>query len=172
METAGRRLFIVLYSAVVVVVIALMVMLYVSLLPHFAAIGDVAFWVLVIVLACGVAMLLTFTYSFINILLSRVRRARNHEPLIVDGEVALYVQPSGEIYHASKEHNLGLIAPPASVTVEEVPEVPDETILELWNKGLSLRTIEKVLRESGVKYNRIQKVTSDEKQRLGRMITG
>jgi hypothetical protein len=161
-----KRLFIIGWSAVVVVVVGLMVLLYVSLLPHFGQIGNIMFVVLCIFLGYGVILGGVKTYSWAGIMLSERIHAKNQERFIAAGDVSLYLLPDNSVYHASKEHNMGLIAPPPSVVVEAEVTTSDEEILLLWNKGMSLRDIEKL---TGVKYHRIQKVTSEAKDKFQRL---
>ncbi len=91
-----QRLFLLALAFVVTLGAALGVLLDVSLIPFFHQIG-IAMTVLVIV-AIGCAL----------VLLSRRIRERNHERLIVSGEVAFYVLKQDEdIYHASMLHEQG-----------------------------------------------------------------
>lgn len=80
---------------------------------------------------------------------------KNRANLLVYGEIAVLLNRDG-YDHLSAQHEASKLAEPPSVTVEEVPQVSDDTILELYGKGLSLRDIVKV---TGQKYNRVQAVT-------------
>lgn len=159
---AVQRLFIVTLAICVTLAASLGTLLFVSLIPFFPMIGKVSMAVLIIALTCVSILMLTFTYSQAGIMLSRRSQARVNERVIIAGDVVIIPQGDGTYFHASALHEQAKIAPPVAppVVVEGDASVSDDTILELHSKGLSLRDIEKVLSSQGVKYHRIQKVTS------------
>lgn len=148
-----QKLFILAWSAVVIVVIALMVLLYVSLIPHFGEIGDAMIWVIRIGLACGTLLMLVGTWSLIGSLLAKRRRDQSHERVIVAGEVVAYLAPDGTFVHLSAQHEAAKI--PMHTTVAAEPMTSDETIIELFEGGMSRRAIAKQL---DIPYNRVQKL--------------
>lgn len=147
------RLFILFWSAVVIVLIGLMIMLYVSLIPHFTIIGDIAFVVLCIFLGYGVVLGGYGTYHLI------ATWALNRK-VIVRGEVVAYLDKSNTFTHLSAMHEQAKIPPPAQVTVQEDRASEDDVVVELWQKGMSLRDIVKA---TGRKYHEVQKITSEQK---------
>lgn len=147
-----RRLFIVTLALIVTLAASLGAFLFLSLLPYVGIIGSVAAGTVIVGLACVAALMVSFT-------LTRIGAWSMRRRLLVAGDVVVYLGRNG-IEHLSAMHEQAKIPAPAQVSVEEVPEVTDETILELWRKGLSLRTIEQA---TGAKYHRIQKLTSEAK---------
>lgn len=148
-----QRLFIVLWTAVVIVVIGLMVLLYVSLIPHFGEIGDAMIWVIRIGLACGVILMLVGTWSLIGSLLAKRARDRHSQRVIAVGDVVAYLAPDGTFVHLSAQHEAAKI--PMHTTVAAEPMTSDETIIELFEGGMSRRAIAKQL---DIPYNRVQKL--------------
>ena len=149
-----QRLFILAWSAVVIVVIALMVLLYVSLIPHFGIIGDAALIALIIVLGCGVSLTIAFTYN--KIASWNLRRR-----LVTFADTgASFRERDGTWTHLSGIHQQMSLPPPTTVTVKEEPQAADDAIVELWQKGMSLRDI---VRVTGRKYHEVQRITSEQK---------
>lgn len=153
----------------VVFLIALITSALIWLVVHFGGLLLLCLLALCLVtLVGGVWLLGVYVYTRSGILLSERRRARNHERLIEAGEVSFYLMPLNPdytIYGSSVEHNRALIAPPPQVMVTEEATTSDDEILLLWNKGMSLRDIEKL---TTAKYNRIQKVTAAAKDKFKR----
>src|SRR5260370_36507487 len=106
-----QRLFIIAWSAAVIVVIGLMVMLYVSLIPHFFLIGDIAFVVLCVFLLYGVILGGYGTFHLIA-------TWSNSRKVIAIGEVVAYRRTDGKFEHLSAEHTRAKILPQAQITVE------------------------------------------------------
>ena len=77
---------------------------------------------------------------------------------VIAGEVVTHYNEDGnEWLHLSAAHEqakLAQLPPPREMNTNEA------TILELYDRGLSLRAIEKSLKDAGVTYYQIQKVTS------------
>lgn len=136
---------------------ALAALLYVSLIPHFGQIGNVAFLVLIIFLGCGTAIVLAFTWFLIRYL-------NNKSRMLIHGDVVVYRNRDGSFMHLSAEHvraGVPLPAPP-QVTVKELPppKADEATVIELYNQGLTLRTIAD---STGLSYYQVQKITSAQK---------
>lgn len=148
-----QRAFILLWTATVIVIIALMVLLYVSLIPHFNEIGDAMIWVIRIGLVCLTVLMLVGTYCLLRIMLSKQRRVWVSRNVIAVGEVVAYLAPDGTWTHLSHIHETGKIAQHTTVTAE--PTTPDETIVSLFEDGMSRRAIAKHL---DIPYNRVQKL--------------
>jgi hypothetical protein len=153
-----QRLFLIAWSAVVIVVIALMVLLYVSLIPHFDTIGDFASVALIVVLGCGVSLAVGFTFY-------TLKKMRIQSQVLTHGEVMVFRKRDGTFEHLSAEHvRAGVPLPP--VTVKELPspsrdETIEDLILQMYDKGQSLRSIERELRDKKITYYQIQKVVSE-----------
>ena len=155
---AVQRLFFICLVFVATLGAALGVLLYVSLIPFFQEIGLAATILIVICLACAAYMVVVFTITKTGIWWSSMKRAARQERLLTSGEVVVYLHPSGEFSHLSAQHEMAKIAPPAQIVdSDEDTGSPDEVILELWRRGVTLRNIEKV---TGRKYHEIQKITS------------
>ena len=151
-----QRLFILSLAICITLAAALGIFLFVSLVPYFSLIGKVAAGVVITMLACVAILSGVFTYSLASNMLAKRR-------LIVAGEVVAYLGPNKTFIHLSAQHEAAKLPPATVVTVDETPTATDNTILELWGKGLSLRDIEKV---TGRKYHEIQKLTSEKKKGL------
>jgi hypothetical protein len=151
-----NRLFLIAMAAIVIFCSALAILLYVSLIPHFGQIGDVATVVLVVVLACGTSLAVAFTWY-------KIRSWNNRSHLLVHGDVVVFMHNDGSFNHLSAEHvRAGVPAPAMVVNALSAPTVPDETIIDCFTHGNTLQTICEI---TGEKYNRVQKVTSDYKKR-------
>jgi hypothetical protein len=147
-----QRLFVIAWTSVVVVAIGLMVLLYVSLIPHFGEIGDAMIWVIRIGLACGTTLMLVATWSLAGSLLAKRRRDKSHERVIVAGEVVAYLAPDGTFVHLSAQHEAAKVPP---VKVPELPS-PDprwDAVLDLRRDGKGMHQIAKDLK---VPYNRVR----------------
>src|SRR5207302_3957075 len=103
-ERGMQRLFLIAWSAVVIIVVGLMVLLDVSLIPHFTEIGDTMIWFVRIIIACAAVLVLVFTYSLSGRLLSKRRREKLMERVIVAGEVVAAIAPNGDVIHLSAMH--------------------------------------------------------------------
>jgi uncharacterized protein YerC len=153
---AVQRLFIIALAFVVSLGIAIGIFLYVSLIPYVSLIGKVAAGLIMLGLACAGALLIVLTWTTIGNMLSRRRRERLHERLIVAGDVVAYLSPTGEFEHLSARHEEAKVIP--QVTVKEIqapaPSADKDTVLELLNLGLSYRDIST---RTGVSYHYVQK---------------
>ena len=156
-----QRLFLLALGFIVSLGAAIGVLLYVSLIPHFGMIGDVAAGLLIFCLICAAFLMGTFTWSRMGIMLADRRRARANQYLIVAGDIAAYLPPSGNLIHLSAMHEAAKIPPPGQI-VNALPEPKDETeektVLELYNKGMALRDIVKA---TGATYYRVQKICAE-----------
>ncbi len=150
-----QRIFVLALAFVVTLGASLGAFLFVSLWPYFSLIGKVTAGVVIVGLGCAASLMVSFTYN--KIVSWNIRRR-----LVVFGEIGAYRERDGSWTHLSGIHQQMSLPAPNSVVVDEVQESSDETILELWGKGLSLRDIEKA---TGAKYHRIQKITSAAKNR-------
>lgn len=90
--------------------------------------------------------------------LRAVRVNRILASTVIAGEVVAY-HDGEEWTHLSSIHEQGKIMPALPMKAESL-NTDESTILELYDKGLSLRAIEKQLKDTGVTYYQIQKVTS------------
>jgi len=153
-----EKLFVVFWTAVTIIAIGIMVILYVSLIPHFHEIGNAATALLFLALICAGAVLVAFTYSFIGIALARRKHEHLMSQVITSGEVVAAIV-EGNVIHLSAMHEAAKVPSALPAPKEEKPDnTPDEkTILELYDKGLSLRTIATSL---GTTYHQVRKVTS------------
>lgn len=167
--TAINRIFVAAIAFIVCLGAALGLFLYVSLIPYFHPIGLAMAALVAIGIGCTALLLITFTISRIGIMISQQRRAAIHSRVIVAGNVVALPQSDGTLIHLSAMHEAAKIPmitagkPRQEEEEEEEQQLsPDDVVVELWEKGLSLRTIEKA---TGRKYHEIQKITSEEKKR-------
>lgn len=153
-----QRLFFLALAFVISLGAAIGIFLYVSLVPYFSVIGKFAAGLLIFCLICVACLAGTFTYAHMGIMLAKRRQARNNQYMLAYGEVVAYFPPGGNLIHLSAMHEAAKI-PPQVVNALPLPEpeTDKETILELYDKGLSIRDISKTL---GITYYQVQKVTS------------
>ena len=132
---------------------AIGVFLFVSAVPYIGLIGKVVAGLLIVCLVCAAILAVVWTYSSAGSLLAKRRRNQAHQRVIVAGEVVAYLAPDGTFVHLSAQHEAAKI--PMHTTVTAEPTTPDETILDLFNDGMSRRAIAKTL---DIPYNRVQKL--------------
>lgn len=149
-----QKMRVVVVAVVVILSSGFCVLIIVSLIPYFSVIGLVATGVVFILLACIATLMVSFTWSRIGVWGKRRR-------LLVAGDIVAYIAPDGSLMHLSAMHEQAKL-PPAPVTVKELPAGKDtrsdkETVLELFEKGTTLRTIAEV---TGLSYYQVQKITS------------
>ena len=120
---AQQKLFIIFWSAVVVVCIGLMGILYASLIPHFAEIGDWAVWVVRLGMICGSALMIAFTWF-------KIQSMRNHSRFVQHGEVVSYIG-------AKQPFVVSSIHEAAKIPAQVVPALPSPDIR--WDAVLDLR---------------------------------
>jgi hypothetical protein len=105
----------------------------------------------------GLCLVLSFGIERISDAVRAVRVNRILSSTVIAGEV---VSPyDGEEWtHLSSIHEQGKI--PQLPMKAQTLNTDESTILELYDKGMSLRAIEKQMKDAGVTYYQIQKVTS------------
>jgi len=150
-----NRLFLIFWSAVVIVLIGLMAMLYVSLIPHFGQIGNVAFVVLCVFMTYGVIIGGFGTYHLINTW-SRDRR------VIQRGEVVAYLDSGNGFTHLSAMHEAAKIPRMLPAPKDETFPPDERDIIQMYNDGqVTLETIADTL---GLKYHRVQSIVAQAKK--------
>jgi hypothetical protein len=148
-----QRLTLIALAFVVSLGIGVGVFLYVSLLPHVELIGWLVAALVALGLGCSGWLLIAWTRS-------KVARLDNDSRVIRYGDYLVYKHDDGSFTHLSGIHQQMSLPPAAQVTVTEEQSVPEETILELHDKGMSLRDIVKA---TGAKYYEVQRITSSKK---------
>jgi hypothetical protein len=163
-----NRLFLLAMAFIVTLGAAIGTLLFVSLIPFFHAIGLVATGALFVLLACGVVLVVSFTYTRVSIMLA----TRNHSRLMSrvvqfgDGGAAA-LDHTGQWVHLSSVHEQAKVPLPQTIVQSlPSPKKPDPwtdeaTILELWQTGNTLQTI---CESTGMPYNVVQRVTSEAKK--------
>jgi len=164
---AQQKLFIIALAAAVTLTAALGVLLYVSLIPHFGDIGNVAFWVLVTFLGCGCALGINWTWNRIKINNAEAHNAQLRKGLITHGELAYHVfeapMPPERIYDASARHVAAGVPRMLPAPADEKLESDDATILELYNDGQM--TLEAIADTLHISYYRAQRVIAECKKK-------
>src|SRR5258708_7766667 len=154
---AQQKLFIIAWSAVVVVFIGVMGILYASLIPHFAEIGDWAVWVVRLGMVCFSAWVIAFTWF-------KIVSMRNNSKFVRHGDVVSYIGPN-KPYVVSADHEAAKIPRllPAPKD-EEAPFEPDEQdLIHIYNNGES--TLKELAPKLGMTYYQAQKIYADAKKR-------
>ena len=131
---------------------ALGIFLYVSLIPHFGIIGDVAAGVVITALVCGAAMLASFTWH-------KIGSWSINRNVITVGDYLVYRDPkTGEFTHLSGIHHQMALPPPAQITVTEEPGISEDAVFQLHDKGMGLRDIATALHTN---YSAVQKIYAE-----------
>lgn len=160
---AQQKLFIIFWSAAVVVCIGLMGILYASLIPHFAEIGDWAVWVARLIMVCISALAATGTWFKIVSMYHESKYVKRDDVVTYHGRNKPYVVSADNF--AAKIPRM-LPAPPGE---KPVTTMEDETIIELYREGNTLMQVVDIAKAMGagenVKYNRVQAVIADAKKR-------
>ena len=143
-----QKLYLIAWSAVVIIVIAFCVLIYVSLLPHFHDIGNVATLATYVLIACGVALAVGFTWF-------KLISMHHRSQVITHGEVMVHLKPDGTAEVWSAIHEAAKVPPLPQVTVKELPS-PDprwDAVLDLRHEGKGMHQIAKELK---VPYQRVR----------------
>jgi len=151
-----QKVFIVALVAVIILATGFCVIIITSLIPYFSFIGKMAVVVVGVLLACISLLIMSFTWSRMGVWGNRRR-------LLVAGDVVAFLTTKGEIVHLSAQHEAAKVPLPG-VTVKEIaapkeqqPTSDKETVLELFDRGISLRNI---CDSTGLTYYQVQKITS------------
>jgi hypothetical protein len=149
-----QRLFLIALAAVIILAIGFCTLIIVSVIPYFAFIGKVATGVVVVLLGCIAVLMISFTWSQIGVW-------HHRRQTIVAGEVVAYLSNAGEIIHLSAVHEQAKVPPPQVRALPAPKDTADkETVLELYDKGIALRTIAE---STGLTYYQVQQITSGKK---------
>lgn len=144
-----HRLFIAALASCITLAASLGVFLFISMMPYTNIIGLTAAGVVIVGLLCVAVLMVSFTGNKIGAWTMRKR-------LLVAGEVVVFMDKDGQYYHLSAEHEQAKIAPPR-ITAAKDESASDETILELYERGLTLQDI---VERTRCTYYRVQKVCS------------
>jgi hypothetical protein len=105
--------------------------------------------------------MVAFTLNQIGTWSAERHRHQLYSQVIVAGEVVAYPQQDGKIIHLSAMHEAAKVPsqlpPPAP---QEEPVADKKTVLELYDRGISLRTIAEA---TGLTYYAVQKMTSQKR---------
>ncbi|SRR5260221_10588450 len=155
---AQQKLFIIAWSAVVVVFIGVMGILYASLIPHFAEIGDWAVWVVRLGMVCFSAWVIAFTWF-------KIVSMRNNSKFVRHGDVVSYIGPN-KPYVVSADHEAAKIPRLLPAPADEEPFTLDEQdIINIYNNANPPITLKELAAGHNMKYNQVQKVYADAKAR-------
>lgn len=152
--SAVQRLFFLALAFVVILAVGLLAFLFASLWPYFFIIGKVATGVVIVLLLCTAALMVSFTYT-------KVCNWHTSRHMMVSGEVVVYLASNGDFVHLSAEHERAKLPSPSATVVDAKPS-DKETVLELYDAGLSIR---EVAEKTGVSFYYVQKWTSEVKKK-------
>lgn len=154
---AQQKLFIIAWSAVVVVFIGIMAMFYASLIPHFKEIGDWAVWLFRLGIVCAGVFAVAFTGIKIRSMWIESQFVQRNETVSYIGKRKPYVVSAD--HEAAKIPRL-LPAP----SDEEPPFKPDEQdLINIYNNGDS--TLKELAPKLGMTYYQAQKIYADANKR-------
>jgi hypothetical protein len=153
-----NRLFIIFWSVVVIIASGLMVMIYVSLIPHFIQIGIVASIVLYAWMGFGTVA----GWAFISL---KIYRAFVYRNVISVGEVVAYRNGNGGFDHLSAAHEQAKVPRLLPAPSGEPPFEPDaQSIIDIYNANKTI-TLKDLAERFDMKYNQVQKIYADAKSR-------
>lgn len=156
-----KRLFIIGWSVVVILVTTLGVIVVTSLIPYFDIVGKMVVAVLGVFLICCCVLLISFTRS-------RVSIWHNQERLIKAGDVVAWINNNGILENLTAQNYAAQIAPNVTVRqiappaqVEQDTSSDEETVRDLIMGGTSLKSITE---STGWTYYRVQKLYASMKE--------
>lgn len=154
---AQQKLFLIAWSAVVVVFIGIMAIAYASLFPHFKEIGDWMVWLVRLLMVCAGCFAVAFTVFKIVFMYHSSKFVQHGEVVSYLGAKQPFVVSS--IHEAAKIPRL-LPAPPD----EEPPFKPDEQdLINIYNNGDT--TLKELAPKLGMTYYQAQKIYADANKR-------
>ena len=135
-----------------------MAMLYASLIPHFAEIGDWAVWVMRLGLVCLSAFMVAFT-------IFKIQSMRHNSRFVQRGDVVTYIGPN-KPYVVSADHEAAKIPRLLPAPADEEPFTLDEQdIINIYNNANPPITLKELAAGHNMKYNQVQKIYADAKSR-------
>jgi hypothetical protein len=153
---ATQKLFLIAWSAVVIIVIALMVLLYTSLLPHFTEIGDWLVWVVRLGMVCASCLMVAFTWF-------KIISMHHYSQFVRHGEVVSYIGKNKPTV-VSAEHEQAKVPRLLPAPKDEPLFEPDEQdIINIYNANQSI-TLQELADKFGMKYHQVQKIYSEAKK--------
>ena len=164
----GNRLFLIFWSALLIVLIATMALIWVTLIPHFGQIGDWSFWLVRLGMICTGSLMVAGTLWLVSRMFATHRRSHLYSRVVVAGDVVAALNADGTWMHLSAHHQAAGLLPQQALSRDEEDEPPepkesdDATIIELYNSGLTLQNI---AQSTGATYYRCQKVVAQAKKR-------
>src|SRR5260221_3788054 len=156
-----QRIFILALAFVATLGAALGVFLYISLIPHCGIISDVAAGVVITGLVCAALFMVSYTFNHIGIHIAKRRTAELHSRVIIAGEVVAVPLGDGSFVHLSAMHEAAKIPRMLPAPKNEEVFSDDETVIELYNDGMTYETI---MDATQLKYNKVQRIVADAKK--------
>jgi len=133
---AAQKLFILALAAVVIVAIGLMVLLYTSLLPHFAEIGDWLVWVVRLGMVCASCLMVAFTWF-------KILSMHHYSQFVKQGDVVSHIGKRTPTV-VSAIHEQAKVIPQVAISkAEEHEPLPSEAyvILDMHRQGIGFKKI-------------------------------
>lgn len=153
---AQQKLFIIAWSAVVVVFIGIMAIAYASLFPHFAEIGDWMVWLVRLLMVCAGCFAVAATWF-------KIVSMHHNSKFVQRGETVSYIGP-GKPYVVSADHEAAKIPRLLPAPDDEQPFKPDEQdLINIYNNGDS--TLKELAPKLGMTYYQAQKIYADANKR-------
>ncbi|SRR5260221_3911835 len=153
---AAQKVFLIGWSAVVIVMIALMVLLYTSLLPHFADIGDWFVWLVRVGVVCACCLMVAFTWF-------KIVSMHHNSKFVQRGEVVSYLGKNKPTV-VSAEHEQAKVPRLLPAPKDEPLFEPDEQdIIAIYNSNPAI-TLKEIGEKFNLPYNRVQKVYAEAKK--------
>jgi hypothetical protein len=153
----NNKQYLTLMWVVTLTISGILIFIGISLAPHFRDIGNVATAVVYIYLGCAAMIGPSFT-------LFKMYRWYIERNVITRGDVIATVDTRGKIVdHLSAAHEQAKQPYMLPAPVEEKPEAPDETIIELYNDGQV--TLEQIAKSLNLSYYKVQSTIAVAKQK-------
>lgn len=156
-----QRIFLISLAFVATLGAALGSFLFISLIPYFSIVGKATVSLVIIGLCCVAAILITFTYTRIDIFFARLKSERLRARLLVSGDVVVLVHTDGRYDHLSALHEAAKIPRMLPAPQHEEAVSDDTTVIEFYNDGMTLETI---MEATNLKYNKVQRIVAEAKK--------
>src|SRR6266566_7915475 len=127
--------------------------IFISLIPFFHQIGLAAAALVVIFLTCAAALVVTFCYTRIRMMLSHMRQSQLLSRVVAVGEVVAVPNGDGTWTHLSAMHEAAKVVPhmlPAPNVESVDPGLNEGEVIRTYQLGLSIKDTAK--QHQGTEY--------------------
>lgn len=146
------------FGTLFVCMIPLYVIVAIALWPYLNAIGAMLMVTCAVGLFCVCAMMISFTVQKVGIWRYRVVHEKQFAGVLVAGELVVFRSANGDFVDLSAEHwKARALAGPVVSSSREEETIDEETVVELWQRGISLVHIAQAVRATQYEIQNILK---------------